>query len=309
MESVALVKAEPDAPAPLARVENAELSVEQIVARVSKVHEIQREVMKKGHHYGIIPGVDKPSLLKPGAELLGMVFRLDPQFEVAEQLREGQHLRVTVRCTLYHIPSGARVGSGMGSCSTYESKYAYRKGQRLCPKCGSAAIIKGKEEYGGGWLCWKKNGGCDAKFKDGDKAIEGQQVGRVPNEDLADQHNTVLKMAIKRAHVAAILYATCASDIFTQDVEDMPAENFEPPKAPAKRNGKPPAKAAQKSELYQEMMDLMERCSSIAELEKLVPDLRACVTAVSEEEYADLRSFYARCTSTLDMQRQAGAEG
>jgi len=34
----------------------------------------------------------------------------------------------------------------------------------ICPACGVAAIIKGKEEYGGGWLCFKKNGGCGTKF-------------------------------------------------------------------------------------------------------------------------------------------------
>ena len=34
-------------------------------------------------------------------------------------------------------------------------------------------------------------------------------------------HNTCEKMAKKRAHVDAILTATAASDIFTQDVEDM----------------------------------------------------------------------------------------
>jgi hypothetical protein len=34
-----------------------------------------------------------------------------------------------------------------------------------CPKCGKDAIIKGKEEYGGGYLCFKKKGGCGAKFK------------------------------------------------------------------------------------------------------------------------------------------------
>jgi hypothetical protein len=33
-----------------------------------------------------------------------------------------------------------------------------------CPNCGKDAIIKGREEYGGGWLCYKKNGGCGAKF-------------------------------------------------------------------------------------------------------------------------------------------------
>lgn len=218
--SIALATTEPNA---IERHEPraAELSVEEIVARVQKVHEVQRSVMQDGHHYGKIPGVDKPTLLKPGAEILGLVFRLDPQFEVVEQIRDGQHLTVVIKCTLYHIPTGNRMGSGMGSCSTHESKYAYRKGERQCPKCGANTIIKGKTEYGGGWLCFAKKGGCGAKFSDNDSAITSQQTGRVQNEDLADQHNTVLKMAIKRAHVAAILFVTCASDIFTQDVEDM----------------------------------------------------------------------------------------
>lgn len=35
-----------------------------------------------------------------------------------------------------------------------------------CPTCGANAIIKGKEEYGGGWLCFKKKGGCGDKFTD-----------------------------------------------------------------------------------------------------------------------------------------------
>lgn len=36
-----------------------------------------------------------------------------------------------------------------------------------CPECGKVgAIIKGKEEYGGGFLCFKKKGGCGFKFKE-----------------------------------------------------------------------------------------------------------------------------------------------
>jgi hypothetical protein len=42
------------------------------------------------------------------------------------------------------------------------------------------------------------------------------------NPDLADQWNTVIKMACKRALVAGALNATGASDVFTQDVEDQP---------------------------------------------------------------------------------------
>ncbi|KKM17042.1 hypothetical protein LCGC14_1679670, partial [marine sediment metagenome] len=37
-------------------------------------------------------------------------------------------------------------------------------GRLVCPECGQPTIIKGKEEWGGGWVCWKKEGGCGAKF-------------------------------------------------------------------------------------------------------------------------------------------------
>lgn len=237
----------------LARV--SELSVPEIVARVKKVHEVQKEVMHEGKHYGKIPGVDKPTLLKPGAEILGMVFRLDPQFDVVEQIRDGNHLTVVMKCTLFHIPTGARLGSGMGSCSTRESKYAYRKAERVCPACGKAAIIKGREEYGGGWVCFKKKDGCGAKYGDDDETITGQATGRVENEDVADQHNTVLKMAIKRAHVAAILFVTCASEIFTQDVEDMPREARE--EAPANGNGKGNGKSTGAHAMSQDVSALL----------------------------------------------------
>jgi predicted RNA-binding Zn-ribbon protein involved in translation (DUF1610 family) len=40
----------------------------------------------------------------------------------------------------------------------------------LCPNCGKDTIIKGKEEYGGGWLCYKAKGGCGWKF-DTDPAL------------------------------------------------------------------------------------------------------------------------------------------
>jgi hypothetical protein len=160
-----------------------------------------------------------------------MTFQLSPSFQLVEA-KEGDHLEVVATCTLTHAPTGTICGVAPGSCSTRESKYAYRKGERLCPKCGAAAIIKGQEQYGGGWVCWKKKDGCGAKFSDGDDAIESQKTDRVENPDLPDQWNTVRKMACKRAHVAATLFATGASELFTQDVEDMAhgpdAEKSEP---------------------------------------------------------------------------------
>lgn len=200
-------------------VVRSELSVQDLVDRADKIRKAMQGAMKDGEHYGIIPGTDKPTLLKPGAEKLCQLFLFDPEYQ-DEQKWDGEHLTVTARCTLYHIPTGNRVAAGMAMCSTKESKYAYRNAKRVCPNCGAEEIIKGKAEYGGGWLCWKKKGGCGQKFPEGDPAIESQEAGQKPNENLPDTYNTVMKMACKRALIAAVLNGTAASDVFTQDLDD-----------------------------------------------------------------------------------------
>lgn len=202
-------------------------SVQEIVANAHKIEECMAQVMKEGEHFGVIPGTgSKPSLLKPGAEKLGLLFRLRPEFQHTE-VWDGNHLTVLSLCSLYHIPTNdCLVRDIAGSCSTKESKYAYRQGKRKCPKCEAETIFKSKQEPG--WFCWVKEGGCGAKFGADDSAITGQTIGRVANPDLADQWNTVVKMADKRSLVAATLIATAASDAFTQDLEDMHDESGTP---------------------------------------------------------------------------------
>ena len=95
----------------------AEYSVAQVRAQVNKIQEIMREVMKDGEHFGVIPGTQKPTLYKAGAEKLLFTFRMDPQYD-ANREYDGDHLTVTSLCTLYHIPTGNRLGSGMGSWQT-----------------------------------------------------------------------------------------------------------------------------------------------------------------------------------------------
>jgi hypothetical protein len=113
------------------------------------------------------------------------------------------------------------LNEGVGSASSYESKYRYRNAGRVCPSCGKDTIIKGKQEYGGGWICFAKKGGCGAKWEDGAAEIESQEVGKIQNPDLADVANTVLKMAKKRAQVDCAIALARVSDMFTQDIEDM----------------------------------------------------------------------------------------
>lgn len=265
MTKTALAKVVTDESRALARAEDSD-GVDELLARFEKIKRVQRAAMKEGTHYGIIPGTDKPALYKPGAEMLCLLFELDPQFSTVERW-DGEHLECVVTCTLFHAPTGRRLGSGIGSCTTKESKYAWRNAQRTCPECQKPAIIKGKEEYGGGWVCFKKKNGCGAKFRDGDKAIEGQEVGRVPNPDIADMYNTVRKMACKRAHVAASLFVTGGSALFTQDVEENVHEDPDkpPPIDPHhdvdEDHSPPPAEPNAKFEELRLRLDALERAT------------------------------------------------
>ena len=254
---------------PLAKVSDDQgVSVDVVVARVEKVREVQRRIMKLGTHYGKVPGTDKDCLLKPGAEILGLTFQLDPEFSNVEH-RDGEHLESVVTCTLYHAPTGNRLGSGIGSCSTREKKYAWRNGGAKCPSCGKeGSLLKSKKDPE--WFCWRKKDGCGATFPEADQRITSQKVGRVPNPDLADNYNTVRKMACKRAHVAAILFVTCASEIFTQDVEDSDEREqqvgYSPHRGPADDPEATPADGGQLGEeiarKLNNVKDAIARCDS-----------------------------------------------
>lgn len=210
----------------------------ELVGRLNVIREAMNTAMQVDVDYGNVPGTSKPTLFKPGAEKLSVLFQLDVQVVNTKEWGPGDHLTVESKATVYHAPTGQRLGSGEGMATTKEKKHAFRKQERTCPHCDAAAVIKGKAEYGGGWLCWKKRDGCGAKFPDGDPAIEIQAVGEVENPDLPDLWNTVVKMAQKRARVDAVLAVTGASALFTQDVEDSASAPAHEPPAPVERDVK-----------------------------------------------------------------------
>ena len=189
---------------------------------INRFQQIVHSTMVVDLDYGIIPGTQKPTLLKPGAEKIAKLLGLSDQYEILDKAEDWQQplFRYLIKCRLIHLATGSVISEGLGECNSMESKYRWRESKRKCPICGAEAIIKGKEQYGGGWLCFRKTGGCGAKFEDGDSEIEEQQIGRVENDDIYSQVNTILKMAKKRALVDAALSAGRLSDIFTQDMED-----------------------------------------------------------------------------------------
>jgi hypothetical protein len=111
--------------------------------------------------------------------------------------------RFRVRCLGTHQTTDIVMGEGMGECSSHEEKYKWR-----------AAICQ--EEFDGTPENMRR-----IKFSKYDGRVEKKQQVRTES---ADQANTILKMACKRAKIAMTLNVTAASDIFTQDIEDLPEE-------------------------------------------------------------------------------------
>lgn len=174
----------------------------------------------------MIPGTGKKDekaknvLFLPGAQKTALYFNCTARFKHKRTELGDGHLEVESLCLLEMRSTADVVAEGSGSCSTMESKYRTRNGERVCPTCGQATIIKGKVEYGGGWLCWSKRGGCGLSFGETDPAILSQVTGKVANPDIWDMRNTVLKMAAKRAQVAAALNLGAMSELFSQDIDE-----------------------------------------------------------------------------------------
>ena len=141
-----------------------------IVARtMDKIHAFQQviqQAVKPGHDIGIIPGTDKPTLLKPGAEKIVMMMGLSSRYEIMDKVEDYDKgfFSYNIRCTLSR--QGLDICEGVGNCNSRESKYV--------------------------------------------------------TADPYSIANTILKMAKKRAYVDAALSVASLSDIFTQDLEDMP---------------------------------------------------------------------------------------
>ena len=176
------------------------MSAEQIRDHVNAIQKVMEAVMKKDVHYGVIPGAKKPSLYKPGAEVLCMTFRIEPSFEITD-LSTADYFRYRVRCIGTHQTSGTKLGEGMGACSSNEEKYKWKRA--VCA-----------EE----WDTIKEDR-RRVKFSKYQGKVEKTIQVRAEPDDI---DNTVLKMACKRAQVAMTLNVTAASDIFSQDIEDLP---------------------------------------------------------------------------------------
>lgn len=201
--------------------------------QVQLIQQAMKEIMKQDVHYGIIPGTKKPTLYKAGAEKICLLFRLRPTFECEEADLGSNHKQYSFVCKL-HSAKGEYVGQGVGSCSTMENKYQWRRSEgedtgQIVPKAywnlkkseDPKQNAEAVEMLGGKGFFAKKDAENTWKiFKAGSEKVQ--------NPDVADLWNTCLKMAKKRAFIDAALTCTGASDCFDQDLDDNFKEDRDP---------------------------------------------------------------------------------
>jgi len=208
--------------------ESTPLTAAQIKAQVNLIQEVMQAVMKKDVHYGVIPGTPKPTLYKPGSEKILSTFRIGVK-PVIEDLSTADEVRYRVSAEGFDQQTGALLGAGIGECSSSEEKYKWRR-----PVCD--------EEFNEAPEDRKRN-----VWKRGQSGNYQQKQIRTNPADVA---NTILKMAKKRAQIDMTLTVTAASDVFDQDLEDMPeelrqaaAEQKPPLQEPQKKSGNGEKKA------------------------------------------------------------------
>jgi hypothetical protein len=214
----------------------AALNIEQLNQRIEDLQELLRKVFRKGIDYGYLPGMEekkeredaafaegkrkeksavKPMLLKPGVEKIDTRYGLFP-FYIEQPTRElpGDHREVKLICEL-RTPGGVAIAQGVGSCSTYESKYRYRwtSTDRRVPK--EYWDSRDPDILGGKQYSPRKN------YDEETGKSEWFIFEKIGVADPADVWNTIYKMAAKRAKSDATFSATAAGDIFdTEDLED-----------------------------------------------------------------------------------------
>jgi len=220
-------------------------TIAEAKTRLKALQQFVSEVMVEGldHDYGLIPGTNKKTLLKPGAEKLCEIYGLVPRYEVTRQEDWDKPLFIYhVTCRLYR---GDRcVGEASASSNSRESKYA----GRWVPKAevpNDVDLDRLRSKTGMRWV-------FASELRDRGISHEGLQtlertskktnkpytvfgleetVYFAPNPEIYDAVNTLERMACKRALVGATISVTRSADIFAPDMEDVEAN--------AKAAGKP----------------------------------------------------------------------
>lgn len=101
------------------------ITINEARDRIAALQRFVKEFMIPGQDFGIIPGCNKPSLLKPGAEKLTDIFGFSKLVTVLNRVEDWQQgfFSYEVKVTLTSKRTGLVEAEGIGSCNSKEKKY------------------------------------------------------------------------------------------------------------------------------------------------------------------------------------------
>ena len=169
-------------------------SILEYFNKIRQFQNIIREHLKKDYDYGILPGTNKSTLYKPGAEKIAQMLLLVPDYQIIDKIEDYDNafFAYNIKCTFYR--GNMAMGQGLGHCNSKESKYRYKNVQEAeIPSNLDKNTLQKKSQY-------------------------GKTTYRIESDDACTIANTILKMSKKRAFIDAILQLAALSDIFeTED--------------------------------------------------------------------------------------------
>lgn len=151
--------------------------------------EFIRDQMIEGidNDYAIVPGTQKRSLLKPGAEKLSQLFGLGVRI-VLKDKEIDLHLNFAMfsyTMEVYHLRTGAIVSQCEGSCNSYEKKYRFRSnnGAKEEAPIGDLmnTLMKMAQKRGYVGAVIQATGASDFYTQDVDDAEDREQLGIKPS--------------------------------------------------------------------------------------------------------------------------------
>ncbi|HBW38297.1 hypothetical protein [Desulfosporosinus sp. BICA1-9] len=106
------------------------LTFNEAKQRHASLRSFVKELMIPGLDYGLIPGCQKPSLLKPGAEKLCDIYGFSKLIAVSNRMEDWQDgfFSYEVKATLINKRTGLVEAEGVGCCNSKERKYKKQDG-------------------------------------------------------------------------------------------------------------------------------------------------------------------------------------
>lgn len=172
----------------------------EVIVAQNETRELISKALQKGRDFGEIPGTNKPTLFKAGAERIILAFGCFARFRTIESEidhdREVKYLKKSKNWRNAH--------KGDRSFTWKEEAGASLGLYRYVVEC--EIVDRNTDQVVGSFI-----GSCSS--------MESKYIDRP-----RDVENTIIKMAEKRALVGAGLTTFGLSDQFTQDVEDLPRD-------------------------------------------------------------------------------------